>query len=190
MTSSSARLAGPHPPVLEIARVLGGGRNNDRDLPTVGHGAERVVDQIDHNLSHGHDVEVGPQFLVFNYGFDGIAGRHHNTAQCFAQKSPHLHRVQVRFVFAGKIEQARDDALAAVSLFRNQGQIGAQFAVVAVFVLQQVSIEQNHAQWVVHFVGNARRQTAHAGQAFGVHQLFLGAGQLRIRLVKFSNGDF
>ena len=88
-------------------------------------------------------------------------------------------------VLPGEMQQSGDDLLAAVGLLGDHHQVLAHLRLRLAIVQQQVGVHQHDAQRIVHFVGDAGGQLAHAGQLFRLHEGFLGGRQLDVRRLDF-----
>ena len=84
-------------------------------------------------------------------------------------------------VLPGEVEQAGDDLLAAVGLLGDHRQVARVLGLAGQLLLQEVRVHQHDAERVVHLVGDAGGQLAHAGQLLGLHQRLLRVGQLLVR---------
>ena len=157
-------------------------------VPPVFHGGHGVADQV---REHLHDLiavdfrhRIGQAVLDADRDAFGHGDREHRPIDQLAEVVGDADDL----VLPGEMEQAGDDLLAAVGLLGDHHQVLAHLRLRLAFVQQQVGVHQHDAQRIVHFVGDAGGQLAHAGQLFRLHEGLLGGGQLDVRRLDFPQG--
>ncbi|MCU0252022.1 MAG: hypothetical protein MUE61_17630 [Vicinamibacterales bacterium] len=76
----------------------------------------------------------------------------------------------------------------SVGLLDHHGQVVAQLRAAADLLHQEVRVHDDHAQGVVHLVGDAGGQLAHARELLGLDERLLRAGQLLVGMGQFADG--
>ena len=153
------------------------------------HRSHGISHQIGQHLNDLVAIDFGDRIgqLVLDADLD-MAG-HTDRPQGTIDQIADVGRTTDDFVLSGEVQQARNDLLAAVRLFGDHRQIASQRAVVGAGVQQQVRIHQDHAQRIVHFMGDPGGQLSHAGQFLGLNQGILCLGQLPVRRLHFPHGS-
>ena len=157
----------------------------DGELAPLGHGVLGVGIEVGEHLHHlvGVDVGDGVGQAVVHLHLHVLG--HRGGADGLLHQLGHVGGLAEHPVLAGKVEQAGDDALAAVGLVDDGLDIFSRLRVLVALLEHEVGMEEERAQRVVHLVRDAGGELAHAGELARPLEGLLGLFEGAVRDLQF-----